>query len=74
MTVLGFRCCASFPLVAASGGYSLVWRSGFPPLRPLSPQSTGSRCAVSSCGVWAQQLWLMGFVVLAHVESSQIWD
>ena len=30
MTVLGFRCCSSFPLVAASGGYSLGEAHGPP--------------------------------------------
>ena len=75
MTVLGFRCCASFPLVVASGGYSLAVMCRLLIAGASLVTSTGSRCAgISSCGTWAQWLWVMGFVVLEHEESSQIWD
>ena len=44
-------------LVAASGGYSLL-------------RSTGSRRAgFSSCGTWAQQLWLAG----SRAQAQQLW-
>ena len=42
-------------LVAASGGYSLLWCAGFSLRWLLLLQSTGSRCAgFSSCGMQAQ--------------------
>ena len=46
---------ASFFLVAASGGYSLLWCAGFSLRWLLLLRSTGSRRAgFSSCGTWAQ--------------------
>ena len=48
-------------LAAASGGYSSLWRTGFPLWWLLLLWSTGSRHAgFSSCGTRAQQLWLAG--------------
>ena len=42
-------------LVAASGGYSLLWCAGFSLRWLLLLHSTGSRCTgFSSCGTWAQ--------------------
>ena len=70
-------------LVAASGGYSSLWCAGFSLWWLLLLQSTGCRRAgFSSCGTWAQQLWLAssrvqaqylwrtGLVALRHVGSS----
>ena len=48
-------------LVAVSGGYPLLRCAGFSLRWLLLLQSTGSRCTgFSSCGSWAQQLWLVG--------------
>ena len=48
-------------LVAASGGYSSLWCAGFSLLWLLLLRSTGSRhVGFSSCGTWAQELWLTG--------------
>ena len=48
-------------LVVASGGYTSLRRVGFSLWWLPSLRSTGSRCAgFSSCGTWAQQLWLAG--------------
>ena len=48
-------------LVAAVGGYSLLWCAGFSLQWLLLLQSTGSRrMGFSSCGMQAQQLWLAG--------------
>ena len=78
---------AGFSLVAASGGYSLLWCTGFSLWWLLLLQSMGSRHAgFSSCGTGAQQLWLAGcrvqaqqlqrtgLVALWHVGSSQTRD
>ena len=54
-------------LVAVSGGYSLLRCSGFSLWWLLLLQSTGSRrMGFSSCGTWAQYLWLMGSRVQAQ--------
>ena len=71
-------------LVVASGGYSSLQCLGFSLRWLLLLWSMGSRCAgFSSCGTWAQQLWLMGSRAQAqwlkhtglgaprHVGSSQ---
>ena len=71
-------------LVAVSRGYSQSQCAGFSLWCLLLLRSTGSRCAsLSSCGTWAQQLWLtdsraqaqqlwhMGLVAPWHVGSSQ---
>ena len=56
-------------LIAASGGYSSLWCTGFS-LQWLLLWSTGSRCTgFSSCGTRAQQLWLMG----SRVRAWQLW-
>ena len=56
LAALGLRCCAwAFSLVAASGGCSSLWCTGFSLQWLLLLQSTGSRLAgFSSCGTWAQ--------------------
>ena len=47
--------CASFSLVAASGGYSLLWCTGFSLRWLLSLWNTDSRhTGFSSCGTQAQ--------------------
>ena len=49
-----FVAAHGLPLVAASGGYSLLWCKGFSLLWLLLLRSMGSRCAgFSSCGTWA---------------------
>ena len=71
-------------LVAASRGLSSLWCAGSSLKWLLLLRSTGSRCAgFSSCGTWAQQLWLTGsraqaqqlqrtgLVAPRHVGSSQ---
>ena len=56
-----FVAARGLSLVAASGGYSLLWCVGFSLQWLLLLRSTGSRCAdFSSCGTWAQYLWLAG--------------
>ena len=48
-------------LVVASGGYSSLWCTGISLQWLLLLQSMGSRhTGFSSCGVWAQWLWLVG--------------
>ena len=48
-------------LVAASGGYSSLRCAGFSLRWLLLLRSTGSRrTGFSSCGTWAQKLWLAG--------------
>ena len=61
-------------LVVVSGGYSSWQCAGFSLqwFLLLQLQSVGSRHAgFSSCGMWAQQLWLAGLVAPWHVGSSQ---
>ena len=71
LAVLGLRCCArAFSLVAASRGYSLLWCTGFSWRWLLLLWSTGSRHAgFSSCGTWAQQLWLAD----SRAQAQQLW-
>ena len=70
-------------LVTVSEGYSLLQYAGFSLQWLLLLQSTGSRvCGFHSCGMWpqqlqlmgsraqTQQLWHMGLVALRHVGSS----
>ena len=72
-------------LVPASGGYSSLWCVGFSLQWLLLLQSMVSRHAsFSSCGIWAQSLWLVGsreqaqqlrrvgLVALRNVGSSQM--
>ena len=57
-------------LVVASGGYSSLWCAGFSLRWLLLLRSTGSRHAgFSSCGTWAQQLWLAG----SRAQAQQLW-
>ena len=86
LAVLGLHCCTSFSLVAESRGYSCCCTkashcSGFS-CGAGAVECTGSR----SCGMWAQQLqllgsrgqaqqlWHTGLVTLWSVGSSQIRD
>ena len=58
LAALGLCCCAQASLVAASGGYSSLWRTGFSFWWLLLLRSTGSMCTgsavvaceISSCG------------------------
>ena len=60
------------PLVAARAGYSLLQCAGFSSWWLLLSRSVGCRCSgFSSCGMRAQQLWLVGLVAPQHVGSSQ---
>ena len=57
-------------LVVASGGYSSLWCTGISLQWLLLLQSTGSRhTGFSSCGVWAQWLWLVG----SRAQPQQLW-
>ena len=83
LAVLGLRCCMQafftfyfllfffrLSLVATSGGYSSLWCVGFSLQWLLLLRSVGSRrTGFSSCGTWAQQLWLMG----PRVQAQQLW-
>ena len=70
LAMLGPRCYAGFLLVAASGGYSSLWCIGFSLRWLLLFQSMGSRHeGFSSCGTWAQQLWLAG----SRAQAQQLW-
>ena len=61
-------------LVAASGGYSSLWCTGFSLQWLLLLQSTGSRrVGFSSCGMLAQQLWLAGSRAPTRVSSCSTW-
>ena len=72
---LVFTAAHRLSLVAVSGGYSSLQCAGFSLWWLLFLRSTGSRHAgFSSCGTWAQQLWLMGLVALWHVGSSRTRD
>ena len=62
------------PLVAASGGYSLLQCTGFSLRWLLLWQSTSSRLmGFSSWSTWAEK-WLTGLAAPRHVESSQTRD
>ena len=57
--------------VAARGGYSSLQRMGFSLRWLFLLRNAGSRRAgFSSCGTWAQELWHVGSVVVAHGFSS----
>ena len=84
MVALAFVAVRGLSLVAASGGYSSLQCAGFSSRWHLLLRSMGSRHAgFSSCGMQAQQLWLMvsraqaqqlwrtGLVALQHAVSSQ---
>ena len=79
-----FVAACGLSLVAVSRGYSSLQCAGFSLRWLLLLRSTGSRCmGFSSCGAWAQQLWLAGsraqaqqlqrtgLVALQHVGCSQ---
>ena len=67
-----FVAVCGLSLVAASGGYSSFWCTGFSLQWLLLSQSTDSRhTGFSSCGARAQQLWLTGLVAPRHVGSSR---
>ena len=56
-----FIAARGLSLVAASGGYSSMRCTGFSLRWLLLLRSTGSRhVGFSSCGSWAQSLWLAG--------------
>ena len=66
-----FAAAHGLSLVAASGSYSSLWSASLSLRWSLLLWSTGSRCTgLSSCGTWAQQLRLMGAVVVAHGLQS----
>ena len=57
-------------LVVGNRGYSSLRCAGFSLQWLLLLRSTGSRCTgFSSCGTWAQQLWLAG----SRVQAQQLW-
>ena len=65
-----FVAVCGLSLVALSGGYSLLRCAGFSLQWLLLLWSTGSRHAgFSSCGMWAQQLWLAG----CRAQAQQLW-
>ena len=65
-----FVAARGLSLVAASEGHSPLQCAGLSLPWPLLLQSTGSRRAdFSSCGMWAQQPWLMG----SRAQAQQLW-
>ena len=67
-----FAARGGLSLVAASGGHSSLRCTGFSLPWPPLLQSTGSkRVGLTSCGTWAQQLWLTGSAAPQHVGSSR---
>ena len=71
---LGLRCvfvaAHGLSLVAASRGYSLLWCVGFSmPWLLLFRSTVSRRVGFSSCGTWAQQLWLAG----SRARAQQLW-
>ena len=65
-----FIAACRLSLVAVSGGYSSLQCAGFSLWWLLLLRSMGSRLAgFSSCGAWAQQLWLTG----SRVQAQQLW-
>ena len=65
-----FVAALGLSLVAGSGGYSSLWCAGFSLRWLLLLRSTGSRrTGFSSCGTWAQQLWLVG----SRAQAQQLW-
>ena len=66
-----FVAARGLSLVAASEGHSPLQCAGLSLPWPLLLQSTGSRRAdFSSCGMWAQQPWLMGSRVQAQQKHG----
>ena len=65
-----FVAACRLSLVAARGGYFLLWCAGFSLQWLLLLLSTGSRhTGFSSCGLRAQQLWLTG----SRTQAQQLW-
>ena len=65
-----FVAARGFSLVVVSGSYSSLHCAGFSLSWLLLLRSTGSRrTGFSSCGTWAQQLWLAG----SRVQAQQLW-
>ena len=74
LAALGLRCCMWAFLVAVSGGYSLLWCTGFLLWWLLLLRSTGSRCmGFSSCGSWALERRLSSCGTWAYLLHS-MWD
>ena len=65
-----FVAARGLSLVAAGGGYSSLRCEGFSLRWLLLSRSMGSRhTGFSSCGTWAQQLWLVG----SRAQAQQLW-
>ena len=65
-----FVAARGLSLVVVSGGYSSLRYVGFSLWWLLLLRSTGSRrVGFSSCGRWAQQLWLAG----SRAQAQQLW-
>ena len=65
-----FAAACGLSLVVVSRGYSSLRCAGFSMWWLLLLQSTGSRrTGFSSCGTWAQQLWLTG----SRAQAQQLW-
>ena len=65
-----FVAAHGFSLLVASGGYSSLRCAGFSLQWLLLLRSTGSKhVGFSSCGTWAQQMWLAG----SRVQAQQLW-
>ena len=65
-----FAAAHRLSLVVARGGYSLLRCAVFSLRCLLLLRSTGSRHAgFTSCGTWAQQLWLTG----SRAQAQQLW-
>ena len=72
--MLCLRCRVQAFLVAVSGGYSLLWCTGFLLWWLLLLRSTGSRCmGFSSCGSWALERRLSSCGTWAYLLHS-MWD
>ena len=70
LAALGLCCCAQALSSCGSGGHSWLQCAGSSLRWPLPFQSTGSRhTGFSSCGTWAQQLWLAG----SRAQAEQVW-
>ena len=65
-----FVAACRLSLVVASRGYSLLRCTGFSLRWLLLLRSMGSKCTgFSSCGTWAQQLWLAG----SRAQVQELW-
>ena len=69
-----FHAAHMLSLVVAGRGYSLVAVLGLLIVTACLAAERGSSCAgFSTCGRWAQYLWLMCSVALWHVNLPQMW-